>query len=86
VHPGAHRGPQGASEQALDGELLARVREVAGQLNGEGLRVVAVAMKEIAVSQTVFGVADESGLTPSAFLDPPKESSAAQALAASGWR
>ena len=76
-------------EQPLDGEVLARVHEVAAALNREGLRVVAVAMKELPLDQTVFGAADEIGLTLIgyvAFLDPPKESTAPalQALAASG--
>ncbi|WP_027475972.1 magnesium-translocating P-type ATPase [Curvibacter gracilis] len=83
------QGPEGESEQPLDGEVLARVHEVAAQLNREGLRVVAVAMKELPLDQTVFGVADESALTLIgyvAFLDPPKESTAPalQALADSG--
>lgn len=83
------QGLDGPCEQPLDGEVLARVHEVAAQLNREGLRVVAVAMKELPLDQTVFGVADESGLTLVgyvAFLDPPKDSTAPalQALAASG--
>lgn len=76
-------------EQPLGGEVLARVHEVAAQLNREGLRVVAVAMKELPLEQTAFGVADECDLTLIgyvAFLDPPKESTAPalQALADSG--
>lgn len=70
-------------------ELLARTREVAAAFNAEGLRVVAVGMKELPTSQTVFGVADEAGLTLMgyvAFLDPPKETTAPalQALAGCG--
>jgi Mg2+-importing ATPase len=58
-------------------------------LNQTGLRVVAVAMKELPTSQVVYSVSDESDLTLIgyiAFLDPPKEStaSALQALAKNG--
>ena len=48
-------------------------------LNAEGLRVVAVAVKEVPPHKTVYGVADETALTLIgyvAFLDPPKESTA----------
>ncbi|MFT3802316.1 MAG: magnesium-translocating P-type ATPase [Burkholderiaceae bacterium] len=70
---------QGPQQVPLDEELLDRVRAVAQELNEQGLRVVAVAMKEIPASQSVYSVADESRLTLIgyiAFLDPPKESSA----------
>ncbi len=58
-------------------------------LNERGLRVVAVAMKEIPPDQVVYSKADESDLTLIgyiAFLDPPKESTAPalKALAAHG--
>lgn len=73
----------------LDGALLARVRQVTHDLNQEGLRVVAVAMKETPASMTTYSVADERDLTLVgyiAFLDPPKESTAPalRALAAHG--
>ena len=73
----------------LDPGLLARVQRVSNDLNQEGLRVVAVAMKELPTSQTVYSVADEADLTLVgyiAFLDPPKESAAPalKALAAHG--
>src|SRR6218665_3807201 len=48
-------------------------------LNAEGLRVVAVAAKDLPPTKETYGVADESGLVLigySAFLDPPKESTA----------
>ena len=69
--------------------MLARVQQVTGELNGDGLRVVAVAMKKLPPSQTIYSVADESDLTLIgyiAFLDPPKESAAPalQALASHG--
>jgi P-type Mg2+ transporter len=87
------RGPGGPAAQALplDASMLARVQQVTGQLNEEGLRVVAVAMKELAPDQTTYSVADEADLTLIgyiAFLDPPKETAAPalQALAAHGIR
>ena len=73
----------------LDAAMLARVQAVTRDLNQSGLRVVAVAMKELPPDQTVYSVADETGLTLIgyiAFLDPPKESvaPALEALAAHG--
>ena len=73
----------------LDAAMLARVQEVTHELSQQGLRVVAVAMKELPTSQTTYSVADESELTLIgylAFLDPPKESAAAalKALASHG--
>ena len=69
----------GEIDEALTPELLARVRAVTADLNEDGLRVVAVAAKELPPTQETYGVADESGLTLLgyvAFLDPPKESTA----------
>ena len=73
----------------LDAAMLERVQHVTRELNEEGLRVVAVAMKETPPSQCVYSVADEAELTLIgyiAFLDPPKESTAPalKALAANG--
>ena len=73
----------------LDAALLTRTKAVTAGLNAEGLRVVAVAVKTLAPSQTTYSVADEAGLTLIgyiAFLDPPKESAAPalQKLAAHG--
>ncbi len=81
-------GP-GATDLPLDAALLARVQAVTRELNQEGLRVVAVAMKELPAAQNTYSVADEVGLTLIgyiAFLDPPKDSAAPalQALAAHG--
>ena len=62
--------------QPITPELLARMQNVTASLNEEGLRVVAVAAKEMAPDKEVYGVADESGLNLIgyiAFLDPPKE-------------
>jgi len=63
----------------LDAALLARTQAVTAGLNAEGLRVVAVAVKSLPPDQSVYSVADESGLILIgciAFLDPPKESAA----------
>lgn len=73
----------------LDAAMLARVQKVTRELNEDGLRVVAVAMKETPPNQSVYSVADEAELTLIgyiAFLDPPKESTAPalKALAANG--
>ena len=79
----------GGQAVPLDATLRARLQQVTRGLNDEGLRVVAVAVKEMAPTQATYAVADESALTLVgyvAFLDPPKASSAPalQALAASG--
>ncbi len=73
----------------LDANWHASSEIVLRQLNESGLRVVAVAMKEIPPEQLRYSKADESGLTLMgyiAFLDPPKESTAPalEALAAHG--
>jgi len=73
----------------LDADAQQQLQNVTRNLNEEGLRVVAVAMKEIPPDQKVYSVADESDLTLIgyiAFLDPPKESTAPalEALAAHG--
>lgn len=79
----------GDADEPLTPELLARVREVTADVNEDGLRVVAVAAKELPPTKDSYGVADESGLTLIgyvAFLDPPKETTqpALEALAAHG--
>ena len=79
----------GAQVRALDAALLAQVQALTGALNQEGLRVVAVATKEVPPHKTVYSVADEAALTLMgyiAFLDPPKDSAAPalRALAAHG--
>jgi len=69
----------GDAIEPLTPELLARIRAVTAELNEEGLRVVAVAAKEVPPSKETYSVADESDLTLIgyvAFLDPPKESTA----------
>lgn len=67
------------SVESLTPELLARIRAVTADLNEEGLRVVAVAARELPPRKDVYGLADERELTLIgyvAFLDPPKESTA----------
>ncbi|MDA8128748.1 MAG: magnesium-translocating P-type ATPase [Betaproteobacteria bacterium] len=75
--------------EPLTRHMLARIRDVTTNLNEEGLRVVAVAVKEVPPEKETYGVADEHALTLVgyvAFLDPPKESTAPalEALAAHG--
>ena len=55
----------------------ADIRRVTAELNRDGLRVIAVGVKEMPPTQETYGVADESDLVLVgyiAFLDPPKES------------
>ncbi|MFG6455268.1 magnesium-translocating P-type ATPase [Roseateles sp. BYS96W] len=69
----------GDAIEAMDAGLLARIRQVTAELNDEGLRVVAVAAKELPPAKDVYGLADEGELTLIgyvAFLDPPKDSTA----------
>lgn len=79
------------ADLALDVAALARAKAYTEALSADGLRVVAVAMKELPPTQSSYSVADESGLTLVgfiAFLDPPKETAAPAltALAAHGIR
>ena len=63
----------------LDADMQDRLQRVTRELNQDGLRVVAVAMKEVPPDQAVYSKADESDLILVgyiAFLDPPKESTA----------
>lgn len=69
----------GESLEPLTPELLARIRTLTANLNAEGLRVVAVAARELPPTQEIYGLADECELALVgyvAFLDPPKESTA----------
>ncbi len=84
-----NRVRSGESEEELSPELLERVRTVTAELNEDGLRVVAVAVKEFPPAKNVYGVTDEAEMTLVgyvAFLDPPKETTipALEALAAHG--
>ena len=70
--------------QRLDGPALARARGVCHVLEDEGLRVLAIAWRAVALDHPHAVVGDESQLVLAgfvAFLDPPK-ASAAQALQA----
>jgi Mg2+-importing ATPase len=61
----------------LTTQLLDQIRATTAALNGEGLRVVAVAAKDLPPTKEVYSVSDESDLVLIgyiAFLDPPKES------------
>ena len=74
---------------ALDAGLRARIVARAEALNAEGLRVVAVAIRDRPAGQNAYGVADEAGMSLCgflAFMDPPKSSAAPalQALARHG--
>src|SRR6266478_6127225 len=73
-----HVQHDGVSEPSTEG-TLAKVRELTADLNEEGLRVVAVAIKQMPPTRETYSRADECDLTLVgyiAFLDPPKESSA----------
>jgi Mg2+-importing ATPase len=74
---------------ALTPALLADIKQTTAGLNAEGLRVVAVAAKDLPPTKDIYSVADESDLVLIgyiAFLDPPKESTkpALDALRAHG--
>ena len=67
----------GGGDVPLSHERLEEIRTATAELNEQGLRVVAVAMKEVPPTREHYSVADESSLTLIgyvAFLDPPKES------------
>ncbi|HET8731048.1 MAG TPA: magnesium-translocating P-type ATPase [Moraxellaceae bacterium] len=73
------RQREGEGVVPMTPERLTHLREMVGGLNQEGLRVVAVAVRELPPTRESYGVADESDLTLVgfvAFLDPPKESTA----------
>jgi Mg2+-importing ATPase len=64
----------------LTPEHVANLKAVVADLNQDGFRVIAIAVREEAASQKSYGVADESDLVLLgyvAFLDPPKESAKA---------
>ncbi|EHK67865.1 magnesium-translocating P-type ATPase [Achromobacter arsenitoxydans] len=79
----------GNEEHPLTDARRADIRRVTAGLNRDGLRVIAVGVKEMPPSKQAYGVGDESDLVLVgyiAFLDPPKESTAPalSALKASG--
>lgn len=68
----------------VDTSIHAQVNQLNQELNEDGLRVIAVAYKELPVDQRNYSIADEHNLILIgliAFLDPPKDS-AALAIAA----
>lgn len=72
----------GTTVRPLDGATRKAVLELNASLNADGLRVIAVAYKEVPLQQMPYTQADERDLILVgliAFLDPPKDS-AAQAL------
>jgi Mg2+-importing ATPase len=75
-----NRVRHGEIDEPLNEAVLGRVREVTTALNHEGLRVVAVAVKELPPVTRDYRVPDECDLTLVgyvAFLDPPKDTCAA---------
>jgi Mg2+-importing ATPase len=64
----------------LTTEHIANLKTVVADLNQDGFRVIAIAVREEGASQKSYGIADESNLILVgyvAFLDPPKESARA---------
>jgi Mg2+-importing ATPase len=73
----ARLGRAGRQSIPLDASHGAQLRETVEALNGEGFRVVAVAIKELPADQGACSIRDESELVLVgyiAFLDPPKDS------------
>ncbi len=84
-----HADTATAQDSPFDAAARERANAFAQGLNAEGLRVVALAMKELPSAQTRYTIADETALSLVGFigfLDPPKESAtpALKALAAHG--
>ncbi|MHB1951088.1 MAG: magnesium-translocating P-type ATPase [Acidiferrobacteraceae bacterium] len=62
--------------RAIDDDLRATMRQLVTDLNEDGLRVIAVAYKDLPGTRQQYSVRDEAGLVLlgyMAFLDPPKE-------------
>ena len=71
------RGEIGGEEFDMTAAHANETVNLAREMNADGFRVIAVAIKEMPPAQAVYGVQDEGGLTLVgfvAFLDPPKES------------
>ncbi|MCZ8394749.1 magnesium-translocating P-type ATPase [Achromobacter ruhlandii] len=67
----------GSDVHLLTDARRADIRRVTADLNRDGLRVIAVGVRELPPTQQAYGVADEADLVLVgyiAFLDPPKES------------
>lgn len=74
----------GEITEPLSATLLERIREITGNFNDDGLRVVAVATRAEPQALKGYSIADESELTLVgyiAFLDPPKDSAAPALMA-----
>jgi Mg2+-importing ATPase len=87
----SRQGRAGDHTFPLDEDHGKQLRQTVDELNGEGFRVIAVAVKDLPTEQVACGLEDERDLTLVgyiAFLDPPKESAgrAIAALAAHGVR
>ncbi|HVC31762.1 MAG TPA: magnesium-translocating P-type ATPase [Steroidobacteraceae bacterium] len=84
VFAASSQGRADGESFALDESHLASLRRSVADLNADGFRVIAVAVKELPATQEACGLTDESNLLLVgyiAFLDPPRES-AARAIAA----
>ncbi len=69
----------GPTVQPIDDAIRQQVLTLNEGLNNDGLRVIAVAYKEVPLQQIPYSLSDESDLTfvgLIAFLDPPKDSAA----------
>ena len=69
----------GPTTQPIDAAIRQQVLTLSEGLNNDGLRVIAVAYKEVPLQQLPYSLVDESNLTfvgLIAFLDPPKDSAA----------
>ncbi len=69
--------------------VLEQVTRLNQELNEDGLKVIAVAYKELPLDQRSYSVADEHDLILMgliAFLDPPKDSAATANRCAQSWR
>jgi len=89
VYAVCRQGQAGEGTFPLDPQHLAQLRETSNQLNADGFRVIAVAIRELPPTQPGCGLEDERDMILVgyiAFLDPPKDSAAGAiaALAAHG--
>ncbi len=89
VFAASRQGRAGGETFPLDQSHLVQLRTTSDELNADGFRVIAVAIKELPAGQQTCSLHDESDLILVgyvAFLDPPKESAgkAIRALAAHG--
>ena len=67
----------GDKQLPFDPDKIHELQPLIDQLNGDGFRVIAVAMKAMAAHHTAYSIREETDLTLLgyiAFLDPPKES------------